>query len=60
MCVFGCIAYTMMPNEKRSKLNAKGTKWLFIDYCKGTKIYRFMYMEKKEDHQELRCGVHGR
>lgn len=31
MCVFGCIAYAMVPNEKRDKLDAKGTKCLVFD-----------------------------
>jgi hypothetical protein len=40
MPVFGCIAYAMVPDEKRGKLDAKGTKCLFLGYCEGTKAYR--------------------
>ena len=39
MRVFGCIAYAKVPDEKRTKLDAKGTKCLFLGYCEGTKAY---------------------
>jgi transposase InsO family protein len=32
MRVFGCLAYAMVPDEKRGKLDAKGTKCLFLGY----------------------------
>jgi transposase InsO family protein len=41
MCVFGCIAYAMVPDEKRGKLDAKGTKCLFLGYCEGTKASKW-------------------
>jgi hypothetical protein len=30
--VFGCTAYMHVPNEKKSKLNAKAEKYIFIRY----------------------------
>jgi len=48
MRVFGCIAYAMVPDEKRGKLDAKGTKCLFIGYCEGTKAYRLMCVQSKK------------
>ena len=48
MRVFGCIAYAMVPDAKRGKLDAKGTKCLFLGYCEGTKAYRLMCVETKK------------
>jgi len=47
MHVFGCIAYAMVPDEKRCKLDAKGTKCLFLGYCESTKAYRLMCVQSK-------------
>ena len=35
----------MVPQAKRGKLDAKGTKCLFLGYCEGTKAYRLMCVE---------------
>jgi transposase InsO family protein len=48
MRVFGCIAYAMVSDEKRGKLDAKGTKCLFLGYCEGTKAYRLMCVQSKK------------
>ena len=48
MRVFGCIAYAKVPDAKRGKLDAKVTKWLFLEYCEGTKAYRLMWVETKK------------
>jgi hypothetical protein len=48
MRAFGCIAFAMVPDEKRGKLDAKGTKCLFIGYCEGTKAYRLMCAIQKD------------
>jgi hypothetical protein len=48
MRVFGCIAYAMVPDENRGKLDAKGTKCLFLGYCEGTKAYRLMCVQSKK------------
>ena len=45
MRVFGCIAYAMVPDVKRGKLDAKGTKCLLLGYCEGTNAYRLMCVE---------------
>jgi hypothetical protein len=39
--VFGCIAYMHVPNEKRSKLNPKIDKCIFIGYFSEQKRYRY-------------------
>jgi hypothetical protein len=38
--VFGCIAYMHLPNEKRSKLDPKAEKCIFIRYSLKQKGYR--------------------
>lgn len=48
MRVFGCVAYTMVFNEQKGKLDAKGTKCMFLSYCKGTNDYRLMYPQTKK------------
>lgn len=42
MCVFICVVYAMMPDEKMGELDAKGTKCLLLGYCEGTKASRLM------------------
>ena len=46
--MFGCIAYAKVPDEKRSKLDAKGIKCLMLRYCEGTRAYRLMCLETKK------------
>ena len=48
ICVFGCIAYAKVPDEKRTKLNAKDIKCLFVGYCEGTKAYRLVCLESQK------------
>jgi hypothetical protein len=38
----------MVSDEKRGKLDAKGTKCLFLGYCEGTKAYRLMCVQSKK------------
>jgi len=38
--VFGCIVYVHVPNEKRSKLDPKAEKCIFIRYSLEQKGYR--------------------
>jgi hypothetical protein len=38
--VFGCITYVHAPNEKRSKLDLKAEKCIFIGYSLEQKGYR--------------------
>jgi len=38
--VFGCIAYVHVPDEKRSKLDTKVEKCIFIGYSSEQKGYR--------------------
>ncbi len=38
--VFGCIAYVHVPDEKRSKLDPKAEKCIFIGYSLEQKGYR--------------------
>jgi hypothetical protein len=46
--VFGCIAYAKVPDEKRTKLDAKATKCLMLGYCEGTKAYRLICLETQK------------
>ena len=43
-----CIAYAKAPDEKRTKLDAKGIKCLFVGYCEGTKPYRLVFLESQK------------
>jgi hypothetical protein len=47
MRIFGCVAYALVPSARRTKLDAKGIKCLFLGYCEGTKAYRLMCVESK-------------
>ena len=47
MHVFGCVTYTIMPDEQRGKLDANVIKYLFLDYCEENKAYRLMYFKNK-------------
>jgi transposase InsO family protein len=38
--VFGCDAYAHVPDEKRTKLEPKSRKCIFLGYVEGTKCYR--------------------
>ena len=38
--VFGCYAYAHVPEEKRTKFDAKAIKCLLLGYREGTKAYR--------------------
>jgi hypothetical protein len=38
--MFGCITYMHVPNEKRSKLDSKVEKCIFIEYSLEQKRYR--------------------
>ena len=48
MRMFGSLAYAMVSNEKRGKLNAKAIKCMFLGYCGGTKVYRVKCFETKK------------
>ena len=48
MHLFGCIAYAKVPDERRTKLDAKGIKCLFVGYCEGTKAYRLICLESQK------------
>ena len=68
--VFGCITYAKVPDEERTKLDAKGIKCLFVGYCEGTKAYRLVCLESQkiikspnvvvfEDKRLLKEGLSG-
>jgi hypothetical protein len=38
--VFGCVAYTHVPDELRRKLDKKGYKCIFVGYSEETKGYK--------------------
>ena len=46
--VFDCLAYEKVPDQRRTKLDAKGVKCLFLGYCEGTKAYRLICLETKK------------
>ena len=48
MKVFGCVCYAHIPDEKRSKLDEKGERCIFMGYVYSTKGYRLYNLEKKK------------
>jgi transposase InsO family protein len=48
MRIFGCIAYAKVPDERRTKLEAKALKCVFLGYCEGTKAYRLMSVDTRK------------
>ncbi|KAA0043668.1 polyprotein [Cucumis melo var. makuwa] len=46
--VFGSVAYAHVPNQRRTKLDDKCQKYVFIEYDEKTKVYKlFNPIEKK-------------
>ena len=41
--VFGSICYALVPTEKRTKLDSRSIKWIFIDYSDQKKGYHFIF-----------------
>ena len=39
--VFGCVAFTHIPEEQRKKFDEKSRKVIFVGYPEGTKGYKF-------------------
>ena len=48
MSVFGSIAYAMVLDEKKDKLDVKRIKCVFLIYFEGMKVYRLMCLEAKK------------
>ena len=46
--VFGCDAYAHVSDEKRTKLDSKSVKCIFLGYYEGTKCYRLFNPETKK------------
>lgn len=40
--VFGCIAYSLVPEQKRRKLDPKSKRFLFVGYSETSKGYRLL------------------
>lgn len=57
MGVFGCVACAMVPNEKRGKLNVKGTKCVFLGYCEGQWYMKIDYSSKGLQEYMMQMGV---
>jgi hypothetical protein len=45
--IFGCVTFTHVPNEERTKLESKSMPCVFLRYYEGTKTYRLMCVETK-------------
>ena len=39
LCMFGCTAYVYIPKEKRSKVDQKAWKGIFVGYTDSPRIY---------------------
>ena len=40
LCIFGCIAYSYVPKEKRTKLEPTAKKGIFVGYSETSKAFR--------------------
>lgn len=40
--VFGCIVYSLIPEQKRKKLDARSQRCIFLGYSDSTKGYRLV------------------
>ena len=43
--IFGCICYAHVPAEKRTKLDEKSQKCVFLGYSDVTKVYRLLHVK---------------
>eukprot|EP00253_Pinus_taeda_P017073 PITA_17073 len=48
MKVFGCVAYTHIPDQLRRKLDSKGEKCIFIGYSEESQAYRLYIPSTKK------------
>ena len=39
--IFGCSVYSLVDNQRRNKLESKSKKYIFIEFTKGVKGFRF-------------------
>lgn len=46
--VFGCKAYAHIPNQKRTKLEMKSTKCIFVGFPENTKAYKLYNTSTKK------------
>ena len=47
LCVFGCLAYALVPEQQRSKLDDKHVKCIFVEYGAESKGYRLYHLQTK-------------
>ena len=40
LCIFGCITYSYIPKEKRTKLEPTAEKGIFVGYSETSKAFR--------------------
>ena len=54
--VFGCLAYYLVESHKRTKLEAKSKKSIFVVYLEGTKGYKLWDPTERKGNQ-LKCHL---
>ena len=45
---FGCLAYSLVPQQRRKKLDDKAVKCIFVDYSAKSKGYRLYHPQTKQ------------
>ena len=55
--VFESIAHVHVSNERRTKLDDKSERFIFIGYDSSSKGYKLYNPKQQEDGNQLRCGV---
>ena len=51
---FGCLTYSHVPSEKRTKLEATGERSIFVGYDETSKDFRIL-----SSYTEESCGEEG-
>lgn len=47
-CIFGCLTYSYVPKEKRTKLEPTADKGIFVGYSETSKAYRIYIPTKRK------------
>jgi hypothetical protein len=46
--IFGCLAYSQVPESKRKKLDDHGEKYIFLGYSEESKAYKAIQPTNKK------------
>ena len=58
-CIFGCITYSYIPKEKRTKLEPTAEKGIFVGYSETFERLSDLYSCEEESCCQARCEIRG-